>query len=904
MVRKAKSLRERRHLDKSFYRGSSELFYEPNYAHYHPANDLKSIVESMIATRGTSWRIHRKDVWTHVVPGAGENAEKLPTQGWKIHISAADFNCKDILAKVAALAFDNRVQFKFANDVNTLKLMTSKRWPRGGSGKFITLYPHDDKCFREFIEHAYAILKDDVGSYILSDQRYKDCRCLYYRYGGFTLVSRLHFMGTQTHLLTSPDGEQIEDRRSPYFETPSWMPDPFPQEDSDEGEMTLGDGRYTVKSALGFSNTGGVYLATDTVSGKDVVIKEARPYVELGSNGADATTRLAKEENNLRVLSGLGITPEVYGSFWDWENYYLVEEYFDAFDVRELTVMKSPLVLANPTLADSEGFFEGYRRIFSGILNAIDQIHGKGMVIGDLSPMNILIDKATMGVRIIDLEGAFRPQIEEAETIFTPGFRSEHKGRQKESNFQDDIYAIGTMMLYGIFPIAAMAYLRGDMFSKILPVILADIGWSQTPVQRVVEGLIANTLSCREAIELLNAPARIEAPSIKRRPPCVPFDRVCSEMARFITSNYRLEDVYTLFPVDPFGSNFNPLSLGFGASGIIHSLLTCGFSVPPQAMQRYKREINAIGPGQIAPGFMVGAAGIAWTLLASGDIEAGERYLHYANTSPLLREHHSLYYGMAGVGMANLAAYRLLGRQEHLDAAIDLAETLALRSLESDRGIHWKDDVETRIGLGYGQSGVALFFLRLHQITNVQKWHALGKKALEFDLSFAFEREAGVVSFPCAPEETNTYDNYLEQGSAGIAKVAIRYGLWNQIDKVLADAHRKYAIFAGLSYGVVGFVDVLIDAYRYSGDEKYLEMAHRPLQGLNDLFLIENQDGFATPGDGLFRISCDYATGVAGVMRTLHRWTTLSPDELCLDELDNVTQRTAPAEQPLAAEVD
>lgn len=892
-------------MDKSFYRGSSELFYEPNYAHYRPAGDLKSLVEAMMPATGAPWRTHRVDVWTHVIPGAGEGVEKLPKQGWKIHISATDFNCRDILSKVAALAFEHKVQFKFANDVNTLKLMTSKRWPRGGSGKFITLYPHNDERFRDFIERAYAVLKDDLGSYILSDQRYKDCRCLYYRYGGFRLVSRLHFMGTKIHLLTSPDGEQIEDRRSPYFETPPWAQDPFPQEDEgDDGEMTLNHGRYTVKSALGFSNTGGVYLAVDASTGKDVVIKEARPYVELGANGTDATTRLLKEENNLRVLSGLGITPEVYDSFWDWENYYLVEEYFDAYDVRELTVMKSPLVLANPTLADSETFYESYRSIFSGILDAIDQIHRKGMVIGDLSPMNILIDKATMSVRIIDLEGAFRPEFEEAETIFTPGFRSEHKGRQKESNFQDDIYAIGTMMLYGIFPIAAMAYLRADMFSKIMPVILADLGWSETPVQRVVEQLIANTITCRGAIELLNGPARILAPVIKPRPPTVPFEEVCSEMARFISSNYRLEEVYTLFPVDPFGYNFNPMSLGFGASGIIHSLSACGFSVPEQAVQRYHRELDAIELEKIVPGLFVGAAGIAWTLLASGNIESGEKLLHYANTSALGREHHSLYYGMAGIGMANLAAYRLLDSQHYLDAAIDLAEALAALALESDRGIHWKDDVETRIGLGYGQSGVALFFLRLHQMTNVQKWHKLGKKALEFDLSYAFERESGVASFPCAPDETNTYDNYIEQGSAGIAKVAIRYGLWDQLDRVLADAHRKYAIFAGLSYGVVGFVDVLIDAYLYSQDEKYLEMAQRPLQGLTDLFLVENKDGFATPGDGLFRISCDYATGVAGVMRTLHRWNNLRPDEFCLDELDQLPKRKVVADKPLAMAVE
>jgi hypothetical protein len=91
---------------------------------------------------------------------------------------------------------------------------------------------------------------------------------------------------------------------------------------------------------------------------------------------------------------------------------------------------------------------------------------------------------------------------------------------------------------------------------------------------------------------------------------------------------------------------------------------------------------------------------------------------------------------------------------------------------------------------------------------------------------------------------------------------------------------------------LTGFVDVLLDAYLYSKDEKYLDMAERPLQGLTDLYLFKNDAGYATPGDSLFRISCDYATGVAGVMRTLHRRANLLPDEFCLDELDDLPHRT------------
>jgi hypothetical protein len=86
-------------------------------------------------------------------------------------------------------------------------------------------------------------------------------------------------------------------------------------------------------------------------------------------------------------------------------------------------------------------------------------------------------------------------------------------------------------------------------------------------------------------------------------------------------------------------------------------------------------------------------------------------------------------------------------------------------------------------------------------------------------------------------------------------------------------------------YGLGSFVDVLTDAYLFSKDVKYLEMAKRPLTGIRDLYLIKQPIGIATPGDNLFRISCDYATGVAGVMRTLHRFTHHEQADFVLDEI-------------------
>lgn len=885
MNKSLRGLRDARHVDKEAYLNGDRRFYERGYDKYQPREDLKAIASRVTERSGTTWEIHRSDVWTHVVPLAEGRPDPLPDQGWKIHVSATLGNCRSILDRVAAIATAARVQFKFANDDNTLRMMTSKRWPRGGSGKFITLYPATEDLFLTLLESLYGALRGEVGPYILSDRRYKDCRCLYYRYGGFISVTKLDVLGHQRQVLKSPTGETVEDRRLPYFQLPDWVQDPLPPDGSDEGEMALDGGRFEIHKALQFSNTGGVYLGEDRSDGKAVVIKEARPYVELRNEHDDAVSRLAQEGRMLRELESAGVAPKFYASFNDWENFYIVEEYLaDSKDMRVVMLEHSPLVQHAPTVADSEAFYRIYQRIFLSLLEGLRRIHEKGIVIGDVSPRNILIG-SDWTAKFIDLEGAFQPGQDEPDDLHTPGFRAASKGWAAKNSFEDDRYGMGSMMLYGMFPLVALAFLREDLYSTILPRVVADIGWSRTPVLKVAQGLINNELSLEAAIECLSGPAAFDTPFSTDVEPLDLAD-ICRGMGEFIAHNIRPDPTGALFPVDPFGSLTNPASLGFGTVGVMVALQCVRAAVSDEALQRFKDDLLALKPGQLAPGFMVGTSGIAWGLLQLGDTEQARRFLAQANASPLLRSHHSFFYGMAGVGMANLALYLATKESHYLAVATDLAKALESTALRCERGLHWEEEGKTWLGFAYGQSGVALFLLRLSQVLDQPHWRALGQAALEYDLSWGHDIEPGVRSFAGSTEDTTTYEQYLEEGSAGILKVAVRYGLWDRLDGSFADIHRKYAAFPGLFFGLSGMVDAFVDAHLYSGDSKYLAMAERPLQGIRDLYLLRYPEGYAVPGENLFRISCDYGSGVAGVMRALYRRCHLLSDPFCLDVLD------------------
>jgi hypothetical protein len=885
------SFRDARHVDKTYYLGSDKRFYEPNYEHYEPELELRRVVDDVIACQESGWHIVRSGVWTHVMPADDNpNATELLRQGWKIHVSATNMNCKEILQHVSRLAIERTIQFKFANDTETLRLMTSKRWTRGGSGKFITLYPPSDHAFHSFLESADQLLKEFSGSYILSDKRYRSNKCLYYRYGGMRSTTKLNLMGWPIEFLTSPNGEQIPDRRNPFFETPYWTSDPFPADASDQHEeRTLNNGRFLVESALSYSNTGGVYLATDNETKRMVIIKEARPGVELSKDGQDAVSRLTQESKMLEVASKTGVVPLLIATFWDWENFYLVEEYFEAEDMRGIMLINSPLLKFNPAKADIESFYAIYQKLFVKLLEAIRALHECGVVIGDLSPTNILFEQRSESVRIIDLEGAFRPSFDPPQDIHTPGFRADSENRSKNSDYDDDLYAIGVIMIYAMFPIGAMAYIRNDVFQNVLPVMIKDLGWEGTSVLETARGLMAGTVSCSEAIANLSdvvriAPSGIDAGTVNL---AGRLDGLCDGLARFISCNYRLDKAYSLFPIDPFGQLVNPLGLYFGATGVLHGLTESGYVAPQPALDRYYQELNALNLENLPPGLLTGKAGIAWGLLEAGNIDDGLRFLDSANSDAMAHSHHSLYYGMAGIGMANIAAYQATKIERYRFAAERLTDTLKSYAVSTDRGLCWGGEGQIQIGYGYGQSGVALFFLRMSQVTGDAHLLELGRRALEYDLSYGVEIEPGVVSFGESPERTETLEQYIEQGSGGIAKVAIRYGMWDRIDGLINDNYRKYSCFSGLIYGVSGFIDVLLDAYLYSRNPRFLKMIDRPMQGLHDLYLFESDDGYAAPGENLFRISCDFATGLSGILRTLNRRRTLASDIFSLDVFDS-----------------
>src|SRR5882757_5055961 len=223
------------------------------------------------------WRCMCRNTWYYCTPEGGT----IPPQGWKIHLSTVVADSAALLSTAVPLLAKRRVAFKFSADKRILRLRNAKRWPRGGAGKFVTIYPRDEAECGVLLRELGAATVGFEGPYILSDRRFRDSEVLYYRYGGFSPTKRLTIKGDLVPVMQSEDGRAVDDIRNPFFQLPDGVRDPFREDavdDDSQDAPTLKEGRYRIESAIAFATTGGVYLAVDTTTGARVAIKEVRPH--------------------------------------------------------------------------------------------------------------------------------------------------------------------------------------------------------------------------------------------------------------------------------------------------------------------------------------------------------------------------------------------------------------------------------------------------------------------------------------------------------------------------------------------------------------------------------------------------------------------------------------------------
>lgn len=371
---------------------------------------------------------------------------ELPTQGFKFHVSASSNNALSILGRVVPELMDERISFKCVSTIEDVIRLNSGMFGLTQVGKCITVYPYRGG---ELLVDLATTLCELTSGFdapdVPSDFRLGRSGCVYYRYGEIDVRAK-NTAGT----IADGDGVDFEDERDPRRPVPPWVDDPFLQNrDVTDDELKLPE-RFVLLDVLRQRGKGGVYRAlelmnspTSTASGpvwRRVIIKEAKRLGEITPLGVEARARLRWQYECLGRLRG-GPFPEPYDYFCLGEDEYLVMEDLGG------TSLEGILREAGRRLR-----YVQISSILRSLHKAIEIAHSQGIVIGDVSPDNIVC-LSDGSVFLADLEDALGDGSPNVGEVGTPGFFPWRDSMQPRSTgIERDYYALGVTLYVMLAP--------------------------------------------------------------------------------------------------------------------------------------------------------------------------------------------------------------------------------------------------------------------------------------------------------------------------------------------------------------------------------------------------------------------------------------------------------------------
>ncbi|WP_306801462.1 class III lanthionine synthetase LanKC [Streptomyces sp. T12] len=787
------------------------------------------------------------DSWVVLTPEGVD----LPLQGWKIHVSACLDDARNTLTAVWDYCVPRRVAFKFLPSEDNLLLSNAKYAPREASGKFVTIYPADEAQLETVLHELGSVLAGRPGPYVLSDLRWGSGP-LYVRYGGFALRTCVSPDGELVPAIEDASGRLVPDVRGPAFRVPDWVTLPAFLEPhlTARNSTTVAGLPYRIESALHFSNGGGLYTGQDIRTGQRVVLKEARPYAGLTLDCADAVTRQRREREALERLRGLDCVPALLDHFVLGEHHFLVEEFVDGPTLNSLFVERCPLVLPETEDMDTVAYTSWAVDMLDKVESAVDAVHGRGMIVGDLHADNMLV-RPDGRVVLIDFEGAADVTDQGDQRLAAPGFVVP-SGR---TGIDIDRYAFACLRFFlflpltGLFPIdAGKARQFADEISRTFPV---PRGFFDDAV-RVIAGEGAGTRAGSGTQAWLE-------------PDRQGWIRTRESMTAAILASATPDRDDRLFPgdVEQFATSGGGLGLAHGAAGVLYALDAVGAGRYPDHEEWLVRHALHPEPG-MRLGFYDGLHGIAYVLDRLGHRDVAMKVLDMALGEQWQQLGTDLYGGLAGIGLNLQHFAAATGDPALRDAAFSVAGIVAdrLGSAGADGGSPYA-------GLLRGATGPALMFLRLHEYTGDPEFLDLADRALRQDLRHCVVREGGAME---VDEGWRTLP-YLGVGSAGIGLVLDDYVAHREdalFHEAAADAIRqattaRFFIQSGLFQGMAGMILCLSRPYP-PGTAAQRDPVVAERIRLLSRHALTYQGHLAFPGDQLMRLSTDLATGSAGVL--------------------------------------
>ncbi|MEV5238294.1 class IV lanthionine synthetase LanL [Streptomyces cinnamoneus] len=887
---------------------------------------FSELVRSVLDERGTTadaWESAVGEFWGTAVP----SGQVLRAHGWKLHVSSARACAPAVLKTVARIAAAECCAFKYAAGMRELAVVNSRDCDRGSVGKFITLYPRDDAHLVALAHRIHAATAGLPGPVVLSDRPYRPGSLVHYRYGGFGTAAGREVSpdGVVRTVLTGPGGERVEDRRGPRCVPPPWADDPFGNGHAADGggggRPVLLGGRYLLGGALRHGAKGGVYLGTDTVTGEDVVVKAARPHVEVDASGRDACAALRHEARMLGLLAAEGLAPRPLGLLDGGGRLFLVQEKVPGTTLAAWAAARAgrdgpgvPWTAAGP--------------VARALVELLRAVHGWGLVLGDLAPGNVLV-RPDGALRVVDLE-LTAYEGDGTGGAGTPGYRAPERSAAGATDAADrraDLFALGGLLFLlstGEHPPGAGergARGAGRAAPERLGPWLASaarhggtaahVGVPVLGLRQVMPGRRWPLARVRSALEG-TVPAGAGRPSRARPVPSragrgrpaaaqeAVLDRLLADGVAHLAATATPHRHDRLWPVVPGGERTDPRNVQHGAAGVLGLLaraaVTEGLPEEVRATARATARVAADWivqrpgrAGDVLPGLYFGGSGVAWALLdaaeALGDPGLAECGASLAAGVPVRWPNPDVCHGAAGAGL-------LLLRAGLTERAEECARGLLAGARESRVGVLWPvpGDFDSAfagtapLGYGHGVAGIGAFLLAAAGATGERAFLDAARRAGR-TLAATARTDGGSGTAGVAAWWPQGVDDAPEvrlahwcAGSAGVGTFLVR--LWRATgdeevrdlavaagEAVLRDRWRGGTAFC---HGLAGSGELLLDLARVTGAERWLAGA-REVAGLLAVRRTVRQ-GRLVPLDETGRgCGTGYGTGIAGVLGFLLR---------------------------------
>ncbi|UQA34059.1 class III lanthionine synthetase LanKC [Streptomyces sp. HNA39] len=798
----------------------------------------------------------RSGLWTSLLPEGRELAE----QGWKIHVSTVPEEAEATLRDTARICLAHGVPFKFLRSEQALLLMSDKYMARSGAGKFLTLYPPDEIAFLRVLDELVPALAGRRGPYILSDLRIGDAP-VYVRYGAFVARWCTDADGERVPALRHPSGELVPDERGVVFRVPPWVTVPEPLRPHLAARAAAGDTTfpYTVTESLQFSNAGGIYRARHRETGRQVVLREARPHSGLDAVGHDAVTRLHREHRALTALAGLDCVPEVHGVRSVWEHHFLIEEHIEGATLLEEIVARFALLHGSGTDAELATYTAWVDSVTERLAQALAAIHARGFRFGDLHPTNVII-RPDGRLVLVDFEYATDLGDQDTPVAGAPGLQAPTGTPGAES----DAYALWATWLYMLMPIMEMAghdrakAVTLEQWARRRYRLRADAGPIRPAALRAAEDRLGGE---RDIAALLDGP--------------VPdWAELRTRLIAGIHAGATPERTDRLFPGDPQAFATGGGDLAHGAAGVLYALHRVGAPVDPawtDWLSDAARRRDPAAPG----GLYGGLPGTAVVLSLLGRADEGRELFERAAAAPPSASA-DLLNGRAGIALAALRLARSAGRgTTGPDAKVDhdLVELAVRTAHDVDRLVRGESvpglAAPASAGLLRGLSGAALLHLELHALTGDDRHLRAAGRALEREAGHCVTMPGGTVQV----RDGRRHLLYLDQGSGGVALVAQAYlarraapSLAALLPGVRRGCTLEFIREPGLFTGRAG---LMATAGQLSPEGRRAPDVLASVRNLS-WHLLAEEDRLLVPGARLRRCSADLATGAAGLLLALH----------------------------------